>query len=226
MEEKKNKINFDKILTIIGIVLIVILTPLLIMNITMIIKSYVNEDEVPGIGKYVPFIVNTESMEDVIMGGDIIICKKIKDMDSLVADSEEGDIISFYDPAGNGTSVVTHRIIAKEQRDGKWYFETKGDNNDTKDEIWVCEDKVIAKYQFRIPIIGHISLFMSTVPGLIVCVLCPLLLLIGYDVIRRKMYEKANQQDTEALLAELEALKAAKLEQEQASKQNSEEVSE
>lgn len=228
MEEnnKNNKINLDKILTIVGIVLCVILTPLLIMNITMIIKSYVNEDEVPGIGKYVPFIVNTESMEDVIMGGDMIICKKIEDMDALVADPENGDIISFYDPAGNGTSVVTHRIIAKEQRDGKWYFETKGDNNNDKDDLWVCEDKVIAIYSFRIPIIGHISLFMSTVPGLIVCVLCPLLLLIGYDVVRRKMYEKANQQDTEALLAELEALKAAKLEQEQASKQNSEEVSE
>lgn len=228
MEEnnKNNKMNLDKILTIVGIVLCVILTPLLIMNITMIIKSYVNEDEVPGIGKYVPFIVNTESMEDVIMGGDMIICKKIEDMDALVADPENGDIISFYDPAGNGTSVVTHRIIAKEQRDGKWYFETKGDNNNDKDDLWVCEDKVIAIYSFRIPIIGHISLFMSTVPGLIVCVLCPLLLLIGYDVVRRKMYEKANQQDTEALLAELEALKAVKLEQEQASKQNSEEESE
>lgn len=229
MEEnnKKNKLNLDKMLTIIGIVLIVILTPLLIMNVTMIIKSYVNEDEVPGIGKYVPFIVKTESMEDIIMGGDIIVCKKIDDMDSLVADPETGSIISFYDPTGNGTSVTTHRIITKEKReDGKWYFETKGDNNTGKDALWVCEDKVIAQYSFRIPLLGHVSLFMSTVPGLIVCVICPLGLLIGYDVIRRKMYDKANQQDTEALLAELEALKAAKLEQEKASKENLEEISE
>lgn len=228
MEENKNKkINFDKVLTIIGIVLIVILTPLLIMNVTMIIKSFVNEDEVPGIGKYVPFIVTTESMEDVILGGDIIICKKIDDMDALIADEEEGSIISFYDPAGNGISVVTHRIITKEKRDdGKWYFETKGDNNTGKDALWVCEDKVIAEYSFRIPILGHISLFMSTVPGLITCVILPLGLLIGYDVIRRRIYDKANQQDTEALLAELEALKAAKLDQEKASKENSEEVSE
>lgn len=213
MEEnkQKNKINMDKIFTIIGIVLCVILTPLLIMNITMIIKSYVNEDEVPGIGKYVPFIVNTESMEDYILAGDMIICKKVENPKDLELDL----VISFYDPAGNGTTVVTHRIKDKVLKDdGKWYYQTKGDNNNTEDTIWVCEDKIIAEYCFSIPLIGYVSLFMSTVPGLIVCVLCPLGLLIGYDVLRRKMYDKANQQDTAALLAELEALKKAKLEQE------------
>jgi hypothetical protein len=51
---------------------------------------------------------------------------------------------------------------------------------------------------------------MSTIPGFIVCVLVPLLLLVGYDVIRRKINDKANKQDTDALLAELEMLRAAK----------------
>ena len=74
----------------------------------------------------------------------------------------------------------------------------------------VPEDKLIAKYSFRIPVLGSISLFMSTVPGFIVCVLLPLLLLIGYDIIRRKMNDKANAKDTNALLAELEALRAEK----------------
>ena len=44
-------------------------------------------------------------------------------------------------------------------------------------------------------------------PWLIVCVVCPLILLIGYDVLRRKMYEKNKKDDTDALLAELEELK-------------------
>ena len=74
----------------------------------------------------------------------------------------------------------------------------------------VPEDKVISIYKFRIPLIGHVSLFMSTIPGFIVCVLVPLLLLVGYDVVRRKIYDNANKADTDALMQELEQLRAEK----------------
>jgi hypothetical protein len=52
-------------------------------------------------------------------------------------------------------------------------------------------------------------MFLQTTQGLLLCVVLPLVLLVAYDLIRRKMYEKATRKDTEALLAELEALKAA-----------------
>jgi len=78
----------------------------------------------------------------------------------------------------------------------------------------VPEEKVISRFSFRIPLLGSVSLFMSTIPGFIVCVLLPLLLLIGYDIVRRKINDKANQQDTDALLAELEALRAEKAKKE------------
>lgn len=207
--EKKpidKKALVDKILTISGIVLCVILLPLLIMNITMIIKSYTNKDEVPSVGKVVPFIVLTDSMSGTIESGDFIFCKKIDPNDV-----EVGDIITFYDPAGNGTSVVTHTVIGIEYDDeGNRMFETQGDANLIPDEDLVPAKNVIAEYMFRIPLLGHVSLFMSTTTGLIVCVLVPLALLFGYDFYRRKKYEKENQQDTQALLAELEALRTAR----------------
>ena len=53
-------------------------------------------------------------------------------------------------------------------------------------------------------------MFMQTTTGLIVCVVLPVILLVGYDIIRRRAYEKKNRTDTDALLAELEALKAEK----------------
>lgn len=53
-------------------------------------------------------------------------------------------------------------------------------------------------------------MFMQTTTGLIVCVILPIILLVGYDIIRRRIYEKKNQTDTDALLAELEELKAEK----------------
>ena len=61
---------------------------------------------------------------------------------------------------------------------------------------------------------GNVALFMQTTPGLIVCVVLPLMLLVGYDAVRRKLYEKANKDDTAALMAELEELRRLKAEKE------------
>lgn len=206
MEENKQgkQVLMNKIMFISGIVLCAILLPLLIVNVTMIIKSYTNKDEAPSFGKYVPFIVLTDSMSGKIESGDFIICKKI-DPEDVKVDM----IISFYDPALDGTKVTTHKVIRIDTTDGL-KFETKGIANNTEDKILVPAENVIAEYKFRIPLLGHVSLFMSTVPGLIVCVLLPLGLLVGYDVVKRRLNEKNNQQDTAALLAELEALKAEK----------------
>ena len=57
MEENKQgkQVLMNKIMFISGIVLCAILLPLLIVNVTMIIKSYTNKDEAPSFGKYVPF---------------------------------------------------------------------------------------------------------------------------------------------------------------------------
>lgn len=203
-KSQNNKTILNKIMFIVGTVLCVILLPLLIINITMIIKSYTNTEEVPSFGRYIPFIVLTDSMSGEIESGDFIICEKID-----AEDVEVGMIISFYDPAGNGSSVVTHKVIAIDTSDGL-KFKTQGVANNIADEQLVPAKNIIAEYKFRIPLLGSISYFMSTVPGLIVCVLVPLGLLIGYDVIRRKLNEKNNQIDTAALIAELEALKAEK----------------
>lgn len=201
--------NMHKALTIIGIVLCVILIPMLIINCTLIVKSFINKDEVPNIGGILPLIVLTDSMAPEIMSGDIIICQQT-DPESIVV----GDDISFFDPAGNGTSIVTHRVIEIVEEDGQKYFRTKGINNNTEDRVLVPMDKLVGKYiDVRFPGAGHVALFMQSTPGLIVCVVVPIILLVGYDMIRRRMYEKSKGNDMETLMAELEALKAARAEE-------------
>ena len=66
----------------------------------------------------------------------------------------------------------------------------------------------------RLPGFGNVALFMQTTPGLIVCVVLPILLLVGYDMVRRRIYEKNNKKDTDALLQELEELRRLKAEKE------------
>lgn len=202
---KEKTSTTHKILSVIGVVLCIILIPILIINITLIIKSATNKDEVPSISGYLPMIVLTDSMYPEIKSGDLIICHTI-DAEAV----RENDVIAFFDPAGNGSSVVTHRVAEIVNKDGKLSFRTKGDNNNTEDKDLVPAENLVGIYKTRIAGAGNIAMFMQTTTGLIVCVILPIILLVGYDIIRRRVYEKKNKTDTDALLAELEALKAEK----------------
>lgn len=206
MDEKKDKeLVTNKIKTIVGTILCIILTPILFINITLIVKSYTNTDEVPNFAGTMPLIVLTDSMKPEIDSGDLAICHTIE-----AENVKEGDIISFFDPDGNGMSIVTHRVIEVINKDGELSFKTRGDANNADDKSLVPADALVGVYDFRIPGAGNIALFMQTTTGFVVCVFLPIVLLVGYDAIQRKKNEKDNKKDMEALLAELEELKALK----------------
>lgn len=205
--DKETNAKLHKILTIVGIVLCVILVPMLIVNCTLIIKSFVNKDEVPTFGGVMPLIVLTDSMYPDIKSGDIIFCREVD-----AEDVEVGDVISFFDPVGGGsTAIVTHKVRDKYEENGKIYFKTYGINNNTDDKVPVSEDKLVGRWieGARLGGAGNVALFMQTTAGFIVCVFLPLVLLVGYDIIRRRMYDKNKGEDMATLMAELEALKAA-----------------
>ena len=208
MEKKKNT-AVHKVLTGVGIVLCVILIPILVINCILIVKSFTSE-EVPSVAGTLPLIVLTDSMYPQIKSGDLIICHTAEP-----EEIEENDVIAFFDPAGNGSTIVTHRVIEVTELNGKIAWRTKGDNNNTEDRLLVTADKLVAVYEgTRLAGFGNVALFMQTTPGLIVCVVCPILLLVGYDMIRRRLYEKNHQQDTDELMAELEELRRLKAEKE------------
>ena len=212
MAKEKNSLWHNS-LTVIGVIMCIILIPILIVNCILIVKSYTSE-EVPSVGGYLPLIVLTDSMYPVIESGDLIICHTAEP-----EEIEVGDVIAFFDPAGNGSTIVSHRVLEVTEQNGQIAWRTKGDSNNTEDRMLVPADKLVATYEdTRIPGFGNVALFMQTTPGLIVCVVLPMLLLIGYDMIRRKLYEKSTKQDTDQLLAELEELRRLKAEKEQAEK--------
>lgn len=208
MTKEKSSI-IHKVLTIVGTVLCVILIPILIINLTLITKSVVNKDEVPSVGGMLPLIVLTDSMVPEIYSGDLIICNTAE-----ADEIEVNDVISFFDPAGNGTSIVTHRVIEIVEENGEIFFRTRGDNNNTEDKELVPAENLVGIYKMRIAGAGNIAMFMQSTTGLIICVVLPIILLVGYDIIRRRIYEKNKKDDTDALLAELQALRAEKAEKE------------
>lgn len=192
-----------KIGTVIGTILCVILVPTLIVNIALIIRNFTSPDKIPSIGGYFPLIILTDSMFPEIKSGDLIICRTAEPEDIAA-----GDVISFFDPAGNGSTTVTHRVVEVTRENGSPVWKTKGDANNVADSALVPAKNLVGVYCSRIAGVGNIAMFMQTTQGLILCVVCPIAVLVGYDVIRRRIYEKAHQQDTEALLRELAELRS------------------
>jgi signal peptidase I len=123
---------------------------------------------------------------------------------------KEGDVISFFDPAGKGTSVVTHRVNSIiTDSEGNRSFKTQGDNNNIEDRIAVPEANLIGVWtEKRIGVIGYVVLFAQKPIGLLVCIFVPVALFVGYEVFQRFKKSKQKQGDIDALRAELEALKA------------------
>ena len=209
-KEKEPVSIWHRILTVIGTILCIILIPMLVINCTLIFRSYTNKDAVPMVGGIFPMIILTDSMEPEFSSGDLIICKNAE-----AEDVKEGDIICFYDPDGNGTTTVTHRVKAiTKDDDGNLAWETKGDANNTEDARIVPAENLVGIYQRNIPGVGNVAMFIQTTQGLIICVICPIILLLAYDIIRRRIYEKSRKKDTDALMAELQELRAEKEKQE------------
>lgn len=207
MTDKKIK---QQILTVVGIALCVILIPMLIINCTLLIKGWTNNNKVPSVFGYSPMIVLTDSMEgsnnDSFNGGDLIFIKTVE-----AEEVKKGDVISFFDPTGNGSTITSHRVVDVINENGKISFKTKGDNNNTEDKLPVPSENLVGAYTgFRIAGAGNIAMFMQTPWGLIICVIVPIILLIAWDAVRRAMHNKKRQKDEAALLAELEELRAEK----------------
>ena len=120
---------------------------------------------------------------------------------------KEGDVIAFFDPDGNGISIVTHRVKEIVTSNGKLMFRTKGDANNTEDNSLVPAESLVGIYVRRVPNAGNVAMFLQSTPGLLVCIGVPLVILVGSEIIRSRKHEKEKDEKTEELLKELEELR-------------------
>ena len=154
-------------------------------------KANTDPDKVPDVFGYKPMIVLSGSMETSIHTGDLVFVKMV-DTTSL----KKNDVIAFRNETD---TVTTHRIVDIVYEDGKQYFKTKGDANNTNDKNLVAMKDVEGLYVARIPKAGNFLMFMKKPIGLFVVLL--VILVIGllwlYIVSRKdaKKYHKEEEQD-------------------------------
>lgn len=173
------------------------LIPLLVVNVTLIVKSFTLPDEIPDFFGYKPFIVLSGSMEPGIMTGDLIITKEA-DPATLAA----GDVIAYR---YGETSVITHRIQSVTNLDGQRAFVTKGDANNTEDNVMPTQDLVEGKLQWTLPGLGNAAMFLQTPAGLLLAAGVPLMLFFLVDLLRRR--QEHGKEKAKSLLLEEELVR-------------------
>lgn len=111
-----------------------------------------------GVFPIYPSVIATGSMEPMIKPGDIILVKKIMDMDGINA-LREGDVIQFK----RDSILISHRIIEVVDDDKEGIrFRTKGDNNSAVDSNLVEAQDVKGIIEYTIPKIGWPTLLIKS----------------------------------------------------------------
>lgn len=113
---------------------------------------------VVGVFPIFPSVIVTGSMEPLIYPGDVILVKQFYSEEEIKA-LQAGDIIYFE----RDDIVIVHRITKViSEKNGKYSFQTKGDNNSTEDTRLVLPEEVIGEYVVAIPKVGYPTLLFKT----------------------------------------------------------------
>lgn len=189
---KEIKNRNEKIKKIISIFIYIIILPIIVINITLIVKSFIEPNKIPDFIGYKNFVIVSESMEPTIMVGDAIFVKKVPEKEIKI-----NDIISFHD----GECINTHRIVGVSEENGIKMYRTKGDNNRGEDKEKVSYSQIEGKYLFKINNFGNlIKVLQSKVTLAILILLVCLNTYFNYRLKykrkvrreKRKKYEQNN----------------------------------
>ena len=138
---------------------------------------------VPQLFGYSIVRIITPSMEPKIPVGSFILVKR-----TSPENVEPGDIITFFtddpDPTVAG-KTITHRVMSVTIEDGKYIFETKGDNTSTNpvsDKYPARGERLVGKYQCDVFVMTAFANLFEEHFGIamLVTLLIPVILLTQY----------------------------------------------
>lgn len=133
------------------------------------------------------FHVVSPSMEPTYSEGDLIYVKTV-DPDSV----KVGDPITFV--LNEDLVVATHRVVAIDSENRQ--FTTKGDANKTEDAEPVHFNNLIGVPVFSIPLLGYVSAYIQSPPGMYVAIALGVTLL-GIVFLPDLLAKKNRKEETE-----------------------------
>ena len=92
-----------------------------------------------------------------------------------------GDIVTFHAPVTG--KVTTHRVVETENSPSI-RFRTMGDANEEPDPVMIPAESVLGKVCFDIPYFGYLTRFVKTIPGLLLSLCLPGLVVIIVEIMK------------------------------------------
>lgn len=189
---KKAKVKNDVMIGVI-VALIVVLLPLLIINLTLIIKGSLNPDMPPDIFGTAPLAVTTDAMageeEGCFSDGALIFVKLLEEGEKETL--KEGDVITFR----SEELFVTYRIteVVRGEDGSVHSFRAIGDK-DAKEGVnvplTVSPENVIGVVTGSVAGLGGFAMFLQTPVGVLVFVGIPVVAYLIYDISRIALSNK------------------------------------
>jgi signal peptidase len=127
--------------------------------------------------EYLPFHpVSSGSMIPTLNIGDLIVVRGVEPQQVTV-----GEIIVFHSPRDRDMLIV-HRVIGINSQGGRLYFETKGDNNPSKDNWYpypgVPENYLVGVVIGKVAYLGYVILALKEPLGTATIVMLTAIIII------------------------------------------------
>lgn len=192
-KRKKNARIRLRIWNVIGILLCALLLPVIIINITLMVQTFIHPDIPPSFMGLTPLAVESGSMSPFFDEGSLVIVRSVDRVEAQ--DLEPGTVICFQ----SGSSYVTHRITQRStEADGSVRYTMQGDANNTPDVQPVSPDQILGVYVTHAAGLGDFVLYLQTPVGMICCVVLPALLIFGAFWLSSRL---ADRRERKALAA-------------------------
>ena len=137
-----------------SLIIVLLLICLFIGYYIVSVKIYKNTNY-----KYRPYIsihaISSPSMSPQYNVDDVVVDYVVKDPKKI----KVGDVITFIpDNHNDNTVAITHRVVQVVEKNGVYFYRTKGDNASTNDSSLVSFDNVLGKVMLKVPYVGKIQL--------------------------------------------------------------------
>ena len=178
-----------RVLNILGIVICVLLIPILVVNGTLLVKSFINPDVPPDFMGYIPLVAGNDDMAPAFYEEDLVIVTSTDVPEEL----EIGTIACFK---FNGKAII-RRIVDTELSDkfGVVYI-TKGDADEEELPIRFAAAQVVGVYEKHYDGLGAYVLFMQSPTSILYFVVLPMMLLfLVFHLIDKKRFKDALRQE-------------------------------
>jgi signal peptidase len=141
-------------------------------------------------GRY-PVSILSNSMEPEIKTGALIINRT----PPLATEIEIGDVITYtLATRTHGVVIITHRVFDIRERDGEFFFRTKGDNLTRADNFWVPYDDIIGIHTgTTLSYVGYAISFYSSLHGIISMAGCLLIYILYYLIVDTMKRAERNE---------------------------------